>query len=187
MLNDQEKEQCLQIAKDAIAKKLNLKPQTSNLEPHTSYLKQSYGLFISLYINQNLRGCIGYIKPFKPLYESLIELAQLAAFSDERFHPLSAVEFDKIDIEISILSPLYEISDKDDFEIGRDGLFITNPKGKGLLLPQVATKYNWTKETFLKETCKKAGLKESALQDEGTTIYRFEAIIFQSKNDSPPL
>jgi len=179
MISDIDKKLCLQIANDSIAFELNLIEEIPPM-PQSSIFAESFGLFVSSYHNKNLRGCIGYIKPFKPLYESIIEIAQLAAFHDDRFRPLSIAEFEKLIIEISILSTLFEIKDKDEFEIGRDGLFITNPRGIGLLLPQVATKHNWTKSTFLKETCKKAGLKESDLYDERTKVYRFEATIFQS-------
>ena len=179
MLNEEEKELSLQIARDAIALRLGLKHDVLP-NPDSNTFNESHGLFISLYLNKNLRGCIGYIKPFKPLYDSIIELAQLAAFKDNRFSPVTVDIFDKLIIEISVLTPLYEIKDKDEIIIGRDGLFITNPKGLGLLLPQVATSHSWTRNTFLKETCKKAGLKEEDLYDERTKVFRFEADIFRS-------
>ena len=179
MLNEEEKELSLQIARDAIALRLGLKHEILP-NPDTIIFNESHGLFISLYVNKNLRGCIGYIQPFKPLYDSIIELAQLAAFKDHRFSPVTIDIFDKLIIEISILTPLYEIKDKDEIIIGRDGLFITNPKGLGLLLPQVATNHGLTRNTFLKETCKKAGLKEEDLYDERTKVFRFEADIFRS-------
>ena len=176
MLTDIEKKQCLQIARESIAFKLNLVDEI--LCPTSQIFNESYGMFVSLHIKERLRGCIGYIKPYKPLYQSLVDLAQMAAFQDDRFSPVSSAEFAQLSIEISILSPLYEVVDKSEIVVGRDGLYIQNPKTAGLLLPQVATQYAWDTDTFLKQTCRKAGLHESCLKDEQTKVFRFEAVIF---------
>jgi len=176
MLTNEEKKLCLQIARDAIAEKLkiiNSPPECPDLNIFT----QKYGLFVTLTNKGRLRGCIGYIVPRKTLYQSIVEMALSAAFKDNRFKPVTKEEFDDLEIEISILSPLVEVIDRNDIKVGRDGLFLQHPEGSGLLLPQVATKYNWDSERFLIETCYKAGLSKSALFDPRLVIYRFEVEI----------
>jgi AmmeMemoRadiSam system protein A len=177
MLTNQEKEQCLKIAREAIAFKLNIIKEITPYPPLPIF-NESYGLFVTLHKNDRLRGCIGYILPYKKLYNALIDLAQSAAFKDPRFSPVSKDEFNQLNIEISILSQLYEVKNTNEITIGRDGLYIQHPHSSGLLLPQVATQYNWDKDTFLIETCHKAGLHESYLKDPQIKIFRFEAEIF---------
>jgi len=177
MLTDEEKRLCLQIVRATIAHKLQLGPEHVEC-PSNEVFKQKYGLFVTLHKKGDLRGCIGYIQPYMPLYDSLRDLAVSAAFRDNRFPPLRKEEFDQIDIEISILSPLYLVSNTDEIEVGRDGISLQGRYGSGLLLPQVATQYGWDRDTFLAQTCRKAGVSEAALKDPQTKIFRFEAEIF---------
>ena len=177
MFSLEERELCIKIAKESIAMKLGIIKEITPC-PQNRIFQENFGLFVTINKNGHLRGCIGYILPVKPLYESLIDLARTAAFKDNRFKPVIKDEFSEIQIEISVLSQLFEIKDIDEINVGRDGLFIQHPKGSGLLLPQVATKYNWNKEEFLRETCYKAGLHESILSDKNIKLFRFEAEIF---------
>ena len=178
MLNENERELCLKIAKEAIAHKLGIVDNITPCPDIEIFKAKENGLFVTLHKNGQLRGCIGYILPYNTLYLSLIELAKMAAFNDTRFNPVTKDEYHELEFEISILSPLYPVNDIQEIMIGRDGLIIEHPHGKGLLLPQVATEYNWDKETFLKQTCRKAGLSEKVLQDNKTKIIRFEAEVF---------
>jgi len=177
MLANEEKELCLFIARNIINFNLGLNKELVKCPPNEIF-QNRYGLFVSIHKNNQLRGCIGYIKPYKKLYESLIDLAYSAAFRDSRFKQVEAFEVESILIEISILSPLSVISDIDDIEIGRHGLYIQHPYGSGLLLPQVATKNNWNKKTFLEETYRKAGISKEDLKNKQAKIYSFEAEIF---------
>jgi len=177
MLTNEEKSLCLQIVRASIAHKLQLTQDTPEC-PLNEVFKQKFGLFVTLHKLGDLRGCIGFIQPYMPLYESLTELAISAAFRDNRFTPLRKEEFDQIDIEISILSPLYLVSNTDEIEVGRDGIFLQGRYGSGLLLPQVAVEYGWDRNTFLAQTCRKAGVSEATLKDPQTKIFRFEAEIF---------
>ena len=177
MISEKEKQICLNVARESIAEKLKIVEKMS-ICPSEAIFKRSFGLFVTLNIKARLRGCIGYIIPYKPLYESLVELSRAAAFNDNRFKPVVKEEFDDLHIEISILSPLFEVKDKKEIVVGRDGLYMQHPRGSGLLLPQVATKYGWNRAEFLKETCHKAGLQEDFLDDKVLKIFRFEAEIF---------
>jgi AmmeMemoRadiSam system protein A len=177
MFTVQEKELCKKIVSESIGHKLgvfNAIPVCPDLDIFT----KSFGMFITLYKKQKLRGCIGFIEPYKDLFNSLVELAQSAAFKDPRFIPVEKSELDEISIEISILSELIKIQSIHDIIIGRDGLYARHPLGSGLLLPQVATQYGMEAEEFLEQTLFKAGLNKSYLKDEKTEIYRFEAVIF---------
>ncbi len=178
-LDDKEKEYYLQIARKAIADELdvpyNLKIESNYFPPHGNDL---YGVFVTLTKQGDLRGCIGYIRGYEPLVNSIKKMAKEAAFHDYRFAHLHKDEFDKIHIEISILSPMQKINSIDEIKIGRDGLMITRQNNSGLLLPQVPIEYNWDLKTYLEHLCLKAGLSTNAYNLPGTIIYRFSAYIF---------
>ena len=105
-----------------------------------------------------------------------------AAFEDPRFPPIERDEVKDIEIEISVLSPLETISDTSQIEIGRHGIIIEKGLMRGLLLPQVATDYNWGVQTFLEQTCQKAGLPADAWKEESTEIQIFSAEIFSESD-----
>ena len=107
-------------------------------------------------------------------------MAIAAAFHDPRFSPLQQQEWPDIEVEISILSPLREIHDMKEIEVGRHGLYILQGGQSGLLLPQVATDHQWDRLTFLRQTCQKAGLPSDAWQDKQAKIFIFSADIFSS-------
>lgn len=180
-LNPEEKKFLLQLARTSIQSFLEKKnrPQTEYFSPT---LKKESGVFVTLHKNGQLRGCIGYVHGFRPLQDGVIEMAISAAFNDPRFEPLRKDELPGIEIEISVLSPLTKVQDLSEIEIGRDGLLIKQNHREGLLLPQVATEYHWDRQTFLEQTCRKAGLPADAWQDENTEIFRFSAIIFNEKD-----
>jgi len=141
-------------------------------------LKERRGVFVSLHKHGELRGCIGYIRGIKPLVEAVAEMAGAAAFKDPRFPPVTAGELKDLDIEISVLSPLKQIEDVSEIEVGTHGIYMEKGFYSGLLLPQVAVQYGWDRETFLEQTCMKAGLPKRAWKDKDTKIYIFSADIF---------
>jgi len=145
--------------------------------PASKVLITRSGAFVTLHMAGALRGCIGNFTSNKPLYENIAELARSSAFNDPRFNPLRANELPAIDIEISVLSPLREIKDITEIEVGRDGIFIEKGYARGVLLPQVATENNFDRKTFLEHTCMKAGLEPNCWKS-GATISVFEAEIF---------
>ncbi|HSV97502.1 MAG TPA: AmmeMemoRadiSam system protein A [Spirochaetota bacterium] len=139
------------------------------------------GAFVTLHAGRALRGCIGYIKGIKTIPETIIDMANASAFKDPRFPPLGKREYDIIDIEISIMSPIEEVRDVSEIVIGRDGLIISAGYRTGLLLPQVATECGWDGNTFLEHTCYKAGLPGDAWRAKGTKIEKFSAQVFGEK------
>jgi len=130
------------------------------------------------YEHRELRGCIGHVMPVKSLVESVIEVAVEAAFRDPRFPPLSIEELPRVTFEVTVLGPLEQLpSDPEErlgaFTIGRHGLVARRGYMQGLLLPDVPLEYLWDEETFLAETCVKAGMEPSCWLDPATEFYRF--------------
>jgi AmmeMemoRadiSam system protein B/AmmeMemoRadiSam system protein A len=156
-------------------KKLTIKP------PPSPIMKELRGAFVTLHKNGQLRGCIGYIEAIKPLVTTIEEMAKAAAFDDWRFNPVRAEEVPHLELEISVLSPIIEVTDPATIVVGRHGLIVTRGSNRGLLLPQVATEWKWDRETFLAQTCVKAGLPEDAWKQVGTKIECFTADVFSEK------
>ena len=141
-------------------------------------LKEPGAAFVCIHKGKDLRGCIGMIEARAPLWETIKRMAVEAAFGDPRFCAIAEDELEKIDIEISVLTPMRRIGDLSEIEIGKHGLFIRRGVRSGLLLPQVATEHNWDRKQFLKWTCHKAGLPEEAWKDKDVELYVFSADVF---------
>lgn len=180
-LTDQDKKTLLEIVKRAIIAKASNR-ELPKLTADSPILKEKRGAFVTLKKRGLLRGCIGYIKAVKPLGDTVQEMAVAAAFHDPRFPSVKGEEIRDLNFEISVLSPLRRISNIDDIEVGKHGLYIVRGYNSGLLLPQVAIEYGWDRENFLKETCYKAGLPPKAWKDKETEIYIFSADYFSDKD-----
>lgn len=141
-------------------------------------LGDDLGAFVTLTIHGQLRGCIGYVIPMKPLCETVRDVAAFAAVRDRRFEPVSKKELDQLEYEISVLSPIRRVTDIDKIVVGKHGLLIKKGDREGLLLPQVAAEREWDTETFLAQTCRKAGLPKDAWRSEQTDIFAFTAVVF---------
>jgi AmmeMemoRadiSam system protein A len=138
------------------------------------------GVFVSLHKGTELRGCIGSILATSPLYRSTAECAIAAAVGDPRFMPLTRAELATVEFEISVLSAPEYVNDVKTIEVGKHGLLITKKNARGLLLPQVAVEHGWSREKFLEETCKKAGLRSDDWKED-STIQSFTALVFSEK------
>lgn len=145
-------------------------------------LKRQQGAFVTLNKLGLLRGCIGRIVADSPLYEVVAEMAIEAAVGDPRFPQVEAGELKDIEIDISALSPLEQITDVNKIEVGKHGIIIRQGFSSGLLLPQVATEYGWDRETFLKHTCNKAGLPQDCWKNKSSQIHIFSAEVFSEKS-----
>jgi AmmeMemoRadiSam system protein A len=135
-----------------------------------------------LHLKGKLRGCIGHIESVDPVWRVVKDVAAKSAFHDPRFPPLRAEELKQIDVEISLLSPLAEIRDIGEIEVGVHGLLLELGNHRGLLLPQVATEHGWTREEFLDHTAWKAGLKPEAWKDPRASIHIFTAEIIEESH-----
>lgn len=143
-------------------------------------LKMELGAFVTLKINNELRGCIGYIIAQKPLFETVVEAAKHSAFGDPRFSELSRDEVEEITIEISVLSPFELIKSYDEIEVGKHGLLL-DEGGRAVLLPQVATEQNYNRAQFLTALCHKAGLYGNYWKERMLNIKVFTALVFSEE------
>lgn len=175
-LTPEEKGELLQLARSSIETFL-LQNRLPYYHPQNSKFLEKKGAFVTLKKRGRLRGCIGFINPFLPLYQTVTQAAVYATCKDQRFLPLSPHELKDVEIEISILSPLKKIDDPQLVEIGKHGLLISKGDKSGLLLPQVAVENHWSRKTFLEQACLKAGLPPNAWKM-GADIFIFEATIF---------
>ncbi|HPP94334.1 MAG TPA: AmmeMemoRadiSam system protein A [Spirochaetota bacterium] len=180
-LNKIQQRNLLILARKTIAQRLGVDFDSGTLDFSDEIFKEKCGAFVTLHINGNLRGCIGYIEGVHPIPDTIREMALAAAFRDPRFAPLSKGEYKLIDIEISILSPIERVDSIDDIVVGRDGLIITRGFNRGLLLPQVPVEQGWDRETFLTHTCFKAGLPGDSWKKKDTLIEKFSAQVFSEK------
>jgi len=172
-----EKTYLLNLARKAIENRLQGVPKPTR-EGETSKLAEKRGAFVTLKTKGQLRGCIGHTQAIKPLSQTVIDMAEAAAFQDPRFPPLTKQELKDLSIEISALTPFRQIQDIKEIQVGKHGLMIERGFNAGLLLPQVATEYGWDTLTFLEHTCQKAGLPKDAWKDKKTKIQVFSAEIF---------
>lgn len=177
MLTPQQSQTLLTIARRSIEAALDgtrFVPEVTD-----EALRRPAGAFVTLNTREaDLRGCIGTIEAVAPLYQAVASNAVAAAFRDPRFHPVRREELASLHIEISVMSPIEPVTNVEDIEVGRDGLIISRGSRAGLLLPQVATEYGWDRETFLAQTCVKAGLRPDSWRSPDCRIQRFSAEVF---------
>ncbi len=176
-LTQEEKDYLKALVLESINNRLAGKEHTIP-EPPTDKLREHLGAFVCLKQSGHLRGCIGHIVGDRPLYLTVADMAQAAAFEDPRFPPMTCGEMPEMEVEISILSPLTPCPDAALVEVGRHGLLVRRGPHSGLLLPQVPVEWGWDRETFLEQTCCKAGLPPGSWRQPDTSLFWFEAEVF---------
>ncbi len=172
--SQEERELLLRLAHRSI--ELALEGRSVEAASPTPHLAEGRGAFVTLHLQSKLRGCIGYVLPAQSLYGTVAEAARAAALEDPRFPPVTPAETPQLKIEISVLSPLQPIR-PEEVIVGQHGLVVTQGNRRGLLLPQVPVEWNWDCETFLAQTCMKAGLPPDAWQH-GAQLQAFTAEVF---------
>jgi AmmeMemoRadiSam system protein A len=182
-MNDSQKQILLKVARENVEAAVNHWPAP---KPHTddADLNKHCGCFVTLKNGEDLRGCIGQFVADKPLIEMVAEMAKASSTGDPRFFAdrITAKELPKLDIEISVLSPLKKTDDPLSLRLGVDGIYIKKGFSSGCFLPQVATETGWSKEEFLSYCCShKAGLPPDAWKDKKTEVFLFTAEIFSAK------
>ncbi|HEU4888697.1 MAG TPA: AmmeMemoRadiSam system protein A [Thermoanaerobaculia bacterium] len=179
MLNHDQRTELLRIARQSIEAVLDGRRPELDFNTLDADLKRPSGAFVTLNERSgDLRGCIGSIEPVAPLAQAVSASAVNAAFRDPRFYPVQKEELPNLHIEISVMSPIVPVNDVEEIEVGRDGLIITRGNRSGLLLPQVATDYDWDRDTFLRQTCIKAGLPSDCWRSPDCRIEKFSAEVF---------
>jgi AmmeMemoRadiSam system protein A len=177
MLDETDKTSLLSLARQTLESHLS-HGTTPTYHTNRTALLEKKGAFVSLHEGEDLRGCIGQLYPDRELYKIVQHCVLSAALEDSRFAPVDADELAHLNIEISVLTPFHRIHDPEEIQVGRHGLYVVQGRFRGLLLPQVATNYGWDRMVFLEQTCRKAGLPESAWRDPRTSVHVFEAEVF---------
>ena len=176
--SNDERRLLLKLAHDALDAAVNQRELSLPVFP--PHLSEPRGAFTTIYREGELRGCVGYVLPVVPLHRTVAESAKAAALDDMRFNPVTPEEVPQLEVVLSILSPLVPIR-PEQVEVGRHGLVLTLGLRRGLLLPQVPIEHGWDRETFLSQTCHKAGLPLDAWQH-GATIEAFTAEVFGDRD-----
>ena len=177
MFTDEQQRALVEIARRAVAR--GVSGAGPGDVPEIPDLPEATGAFVTLKKHGELRGCIGTLECRRPLPDEVARVAASAALEDPRFEPVRPGELSDLDVEVSVLGPLERIDplDPSAIEIGRHGLVVEQGWRRGLLLPQVATEWGWDRQTFLDQTCVKAGLPRDAWRT-AATVYRFAAEVF---------
>ncbi len=177
-LDQKAQRKLLQIARNAVEQVVNngtvYEPSSGGIQS----IEQDRGAFVTLKIDGQLRGCIGYTAPLKPLYLIVRDAAIQAATGDPRFSPVKPQELPHLEYEISVLSPFKHVRDVKEIQIGKHGLLIKKGRYVGLLLPQVPVEWGWDLDTYLQQICRKAGLPMNAWQDPQSDLFTFMAFVF---------
>ncbi|MGQ0652016.1 MAG: AmmeMemoRadiSam system protein B [Betaproteobacteria bacterium] len=153
----------LGIARQAIEASLAGRKDVSL--PALPWLQQAGATFITLKKDGGLRGCIGSLQAARPLGVDVIENALGAASRDPRFKPVSADEWAKCEIEVSLLTPPKPLRFADEADLlaqirpGEDGLILECDGKRATFLPQVWEEIR-DAPVFLRALARKAGLPD---------------------------
>jgi AmmeMemoRadiSam system protein A len=178
----EERQFLLKLAHESIIAAVDHRPFAG--EPPSAHFAELRGAFTTIYYEGNLRGCVGYAIAVTPLFQTVIETARAAALEDFRFPRVSREEAADLEVSLSILSPLQPIR-AEEVEVGRHGLVVSLGHRRGLLLPQVPVEHGWNRQTFLEQTCRKAGLPLDAWQL-GAELQAFTAECFGDEDFRGP-
>ncbi|MCR4667508.1 MAG: AmmeMemoRadiSam system protein A [Desulfovibrio sp.] len=143
-------------------------------------LESHSGCFVTLTSNGALRGCIGSIVGYEPLYVNVWRNARKAAFEDPRFRPLSLEEWPMVHGEISVLTEAVPCPDLQKLVIGKHGLILRYGPRTGVFLPQVPVEQGWNTREYLENLCRKAGVSKDCWRENDAEFYTFEATVFSA-------
>ncbi len=181
-LSEADRRAALQLARTAVVEAVSHRKLPDTF-PREGAFAERRGVFVTLHVRNRLQGCIGVIEADEPLGEAIVRCSASAALEDPRFAPMKQEQLDELDIEISLLSPMEPIM-PEAIEIGRHGLLVRLHAQHGLLLPQVAIEHRLTREQFLEETCRKAGLPREAWRDPEVRLFGFICEVFSDRLNS---
>lgn len=177
----QNKKELLQIARNTIVQYISQrKKPVLDAGKMPENLKLHAGAFVTLKEKGELRGCIGRFTSDAPLYQLIQEMAIASATEDPRFEPVTLTETGRLEIEISVLTPMKKIASPNEIVLGKHGIYIKKGNASGTFLPQVATETGWTRDEFLGHCSRdKAGLGWDGWKD--AELYVYEATVFSEK------
>ena len=174
--SDDEKRAMISTARSSIYSSLGLRYDV-DYSPVGVLKESGYGVFVTLTLGGRLRGCIGCFTASTTLHDTIRQMARSAAFSDPRFPSLTAGEARRVEIEVSVLSPLKKIESIEEFKLGRDGIYMMKGYHHGTFLPQVAQETGWNTEEFLGHCARdKAGIGYWGWKDAQLYTYQTEVV-----------
>jgi AmmeMemoRadiSam system protein A len=177
----------LPIARSVISDALG--KQSESVDENQPWLYDKAASFVTLTMNQHLRGCIGSLEAHRPLLLDVKANAYAAAFRDPRFSPLTISELDATEIEISLLSPQQPLSFKNEADALAqlrpmiDGVVFKYGHYRSTFLPQVWEQLTDAK-TFMTHLKHKAGLHPEFWHDD-VELYRYTVTKFKEKELQP--
>jgi AmmeMemoRadiSam system protein B/AmmeMemoRadiSam system protein A len=177
-LSDAERATLFAIARDTLTWAVNKGRGEFDYTTYklTPKLEKKTATFVTLKIGGRLRGCIGSLAPIAPLYQSVHDNAIQAAIHDPRFPPVAPFELARIEVDVSILSPMRDIPSWKDFKIGPHGIIMAKDGRRAVYLPEVAVEQGWSVEETLSSLSEKAGLPSDAWED-GAQFQVFESVV----------
>ncbi len=107
----------------------------------TPALQEERATFVTLKHHGRLRGCIGVIRPVRPLVLDVVHNAYAAANRDPRFESVTRAELDGLTVSISVLSPPEPLEAGSREALlkalvpGRDGLLLEGAGHRSTFLP----------------------------------------------------
>lgn len=183
LLTDGEKKRLLELSRETLVAAFSsdanapLDKFTSDPQNLTEGLSEMFPCFVTLTkTNGRLRGCIGSLVSFNPLYKNVFHMTRQAAFEDPRFRAMTLDEVPDTIIHIAVLGPKKKLEKLDDLVIGKHGLHVSHGHKRGVLLASVAVDNEFSRERFLAETCQKAGL--DPLEVEKYEVSYFDEVSF---------
>jgi AmmeMemoRadiSam system protein A len=186
-LTEEEGKHLVETARKTIQKALfNPKDKSEPESVSSPKFQERRGTFVTLTINGGLRGCIGHIIPQESLIEGVRVNAMNAAFRDPRFRPLSQNEFEKIRVEVSILTAPRPLPYTDANDLlgklrpGTDGLIVRKGYHQATFLPQVWEQLP-NKKDFLTHLCLKAGLAGDAWAYDQLEVHTYQVQAFEEE------
>lgn len=177
-LSDSEKETLFRIADDTLDWCISGDAGNFDFSAYdiTEKLKTDTATFVTLKIDGMLRGCIGSLAPVESLHMSVHSNAVNASMRDPRFGPVSGRERDRLEVDISILSPIVPIGGPNEFRIGEHGIIMEKGRCRSVYLPEVAVEQRWNVEQTLSSLSQKAGLGPDEWR-EGASFSVFSSVV----------
>ena len=183
-LSDAERETLFRVAIDTLdwCVRGERTPFTFQSYPVTPRIETPTATFVTLKMHGMLRGCIGSLAPTAPMIRSVHENAVNAALRDFRFRPVTPRELPRLDVDISILSPIRSVPSAEDFTIGEHGIIVEKHGRSAVYLPEVAVEQGWDRDQTLSSLCEKAGLPHDAWRD-GARFKVFSSVVLTRDNE----
>ncbi len=172
MLSAPDKSMLLDIARETVMEEIAGGSAPRERE-WSEALRREQGAFVTLYVHGQLRGCIGFIQPLYPLWETVRIASLKASTEDFRFPRIAREELDGLSVQISVIGESRAMRSPDDIRIGEDGIIVEFHGRRGLLLPQVAEEWRFDALEFLEATCRKAGVPKNSWREPGAQVELF--------------